>query len=407
MNKLEDGTYNAIGSFCYSCLSLFFMVAITRINGLEDAGAFSLMFALCNLLYGVGIYSGRVYQVSDRSKGVGDVDYLTQRVITTGLMFIVGVIVICFEGKYKANLLLGALILIFRCLDSISEVFYGIMQKHGKLGMVGKSMIVKSIGIIMLFLVADIIVRNVCVAFVSVIGITIAEMVICEYPEVSGYLKRNTNWESVKKIFRKGIYACLIMLLSNYMVSAPKYALADVVSAKEQAVFNIISMPASIVVLCAGFVVQPFVVDMTEYYKTKQYGSLRGCFMICSGIVIFAALLCLLAGYYYGVPVLSVVYGTDISSYLTEMTVILVGAVFAGEFNVLIAVLTIMSRTKMVMVITGIISAITYCMSFVMTQRYGLAGGAMTYALTIGFAAMCSLLAYQTVLVSEENKKIL
>ena len=86
-DKLKKNTiWNTIGITFNSFNSLFFLIIINRINGVNTAGIFSFSFSIACLLYIVGIYSGRIYQVSDTKKELTDMEYLVHKIITCLLM---------------------------------------------------------------------------------------------------------------------------------------------------------------------------------------------------------------------------------------------------------------------------------------------------------------------------------
>ena len=66
--------WNIIGTTFNAFNSLFFMIIITRVNGLENAGIFTLAFSTACILYIIGIYAGRIYQVTEASKEITDKD---------------------------------------------------------------------------------------------------------------------------------------------------------------------------------------------------------------------------------------------------------------------------------------------------------------------------------------------
>lgn len=381
-SKLKSGTLNAIGSFSYSCLSLFFMVVITRINGLEQAGVFSLLYALVNLVYNIGVYSGRTYHVSDHSKGITDKDYLYQRILTTALMAIVGLAVCIVNEKYRMDMMMALLLITIRCLDSISEVFYGMMQKHYHLDQVGISMTMKTAGVVLAFTVADFITRNVYVSFAGALAVIVLEMVVYEYKNISCYLRTDAKVENVIRIFKSGIYACLLAVFVNYLTSAPKYALAEYVSSEKQAVFNIIFMPATVIVLCAYFIVQPFIVDMSKHYQEQDMKSFSKCLNLCLLACFGIGCISIVGGYFFGVPFLNALYGADVTDYKLDFLIVLFGAILLGMFQIMSAAFTIMNRTKMLMIVTGITSAITWIASKVLTKIFGFRGGSLSFVVT-------------------------
>ena len=61
-NKIEkEFIWNMIGSGFAAFNSLFFMIIVTRINGIKEAGVFTLCYTTASILYIIAIYSGRKY----------------------------------------------------------------------------------------------------------------------------------------------------------------------------------------------------------------------------------------------------------------------------------------------------------------------------------------------------------
>ena len=83
--------WNMIGTTFNSFNSLFFMIIVTRMNGLDMAGIFTFAFSTACLFYVVGVYSGRVYQVTDVNRKYKFGEYLALRVVVVTIMFIIGI----------------------------------------------------------------------------------------------------------------------------------------------------------------------------------------------------------------------------------------------------------------------------------------------------------------------------
>ena len=65
MIKNRNFIWNMIGNSLNSFLSLFLLIIVTRINGIELSGIFSYAFTLTLILQMISNYGGRIYQVSD------------------------------------------------------------------------------------------------------------------------------------------------------------------------------------------------------------------------------------------------------------------------------------------------------------------------------------------------------
>ena len=74
-NLKKSYIWNTIGSGFNSFNSLFFLIIVTRINGIKEAGIFTFSFATAAMLYIIAIYSGRTYQVTETIKDIGDNEF--------------------------------------------------------------------------------------------------------------------------------------------------------------------------------------------------------------------------------------------------------------------------------------------------------------------------------------------
>lgn len=136
--------WNIIGTTFNAFNSLFFMIAITRINGLEDAGIFTIAFSTACILYMIGIYAGRIYQVTENNKTISDKDYIANRIISSIVLVIISIVFVMIRkyDLYKSSIFVT--LAIYKALEAISEVFYGIMQKNNRLNQARKIFIYKS-----------------------------------------------------------------------------------------------------------------------------------------------------------------------------------------------------------------------------------------------------------------------
>lgn len=115
--------WNAVGSTISSFISLFLLVLVTRINGLETAGIFTYSFSTACLFYTIAVYYGRVYQVTD-SENYSDSDYIYNRITTCFLMLIISIFfaIIKQYSFYKTTILL--LLCFFKSIEAFGECLY-------------------------------------------------------------------------------------------------------------------------------------------------------------------------------------------------------------------------------------------------------------------------------------------
>ena len=140
--------------------SLFFLIFVNRINGVDLAGIFSYGFSIACLLYVVGIYQGRVFQVSDISSNLTNREYLAHKFLTCGLMILLTFIYVGIRDySFEKNVIL-ILLCLYKCIEAFDETLYAYLQKNDELYIAGKSMFIRSFVGIIVFLLVDLVSHN-------------------------------------------------------------------------------------------------------------------------------------------------------------------------------------------------------------------------------------------------------
>ena len=161
-NKIlkKDFIWNTLGSLIHAFNSLFFLIIVTRINGIENSGIFSYGFTISNIFLTVAMFGGRNYQITDEKKEFSDNQYKNFRYFTTILSVVLfSLLFLVFNYPIYKYLIIILLILV-RSLESISDVYFGILQKNNKLYLVGISLFLKNLISLIAFIVTDYIFKN-------------------------------------------------------------------------------------------------------------------------------------------------------------------------------------------------------------------------------------------------------
>ena len=165
--------WNVLGTGLNAFNSLFFMIIVTRLNGVDQAGIFTIAFSTACIIYFVGVYAGRIYQVTELNKEITDKEFIVNRAISTILMLILVILFSVIRGYnlYKSTMFL--LLTLYKALEAFSDVLYGILQKNDRLEIVGKSFFMKALFSVILFFIIDYITKNMIISTISIIFVNI------------------------------------------------------------------------------------------------------------------------------------------------------------------------------------------------------------------------------------------
>lgn len=385
-NKLRKNfIWNMIGSTINAFMSLFLMILVTRINGLDQAGVFTFAFSLSCLLQVIGVFSGRAYQVTERDKKITDSDFIRNKTLTCFMMLLVSFIYLGFHHYDLSKNLIIILLVFYKLLEAFAEVFYGIIQKNGDLYKVGISLSLKSVISILLFAIINIVTKNLIFAIFSIVFTQILILVLYDIRNANKYLvKTKANKSHVLLIMRGGVTIFIVTLLTQYVINAPKYAIDSLSTNEIQTIYGIIAMPATIIILIGQFLIHPFLTKLSLLLKQKKMREFHQ--------VIFKMLVCIFligvvadfVAYLIGIPFLELVYGVSLSKYKIDLLIIISGASFYGMAYILSNALITMRDNTSQMIIFILVSILSYFVSRYFVMKSALQGASLSYLISMG-----------------------
>lgn len=382
-NFKKNFIWNMFGMTFNSFNSLFYMIIITRINGTNDAGIFTLAFSIACLVFYIGTYAGRVYQVTDSSKIVSTSDYVVHRLIAFGILIITSFVYSLIMGYSNQKLIIVLLLCLLKGLEALSDVFYGILQKNDYLYKAGFSLTIKSLLSITVFFVTDIASHNVVLSILSMILVWGLMLLFYDIP--SSYRIEKFNWnvnkENIFFLFKDGFFVFLINFFSVYIVNAPKYAADGVLTNSMQAVFGIVLMPATLVSLAVQYLIQPYLKKMAIYYERGDINSFNNIIMKLFLFTVVFGIVCLVGAYILGIPVLSLVYGINLIEYRIQLEIIILGAIFYS-LSIILSAAMITTRYTFIQFLIYVLTAIIgFVLSNFFISIFKLNGAVLSYIL--------------------------
>ena len=189
--------WNIIGTGFNAFNSLFFMIAITRINGVDNAGIYTIAYSTACILYMIGIYAGRIYQVTESNKTITNKDYIFNRMISCSIIFVISILFVIIKryDMYKSSIFI--ILALYKSLEAFSDVLYGILQKNNFLDKAGKSCFIKALLSLIVFILIDIFTHNLIIACLSIVGVYLVIILFYDYRQVRNFIG-NTEKVEIK-----------------------------------------------------------------------------------------------------------------------------------------------------------------------------------------------------------------
>lgn len=404
-NFNKNFIWNIIGTTFNSFNSLFFMIIVTRLNGTNDAGIFTLAFSTACILYIIGVYAGRIFQVTDKDE-INDKEYIANRIITTILMVIISIGFVLIKGYdiYKASVFI--IICIYKALEAFSDVLYGILQKNNVLYKVGKSFFIKALASLVTFFVVDIITKNVIASSLMIVLMNILVLIIYDIPNILKFvdIKQNIRKEKVFRIFKTGFFIFAISFLGLYIMNAPKYAIDDYLNEHIQAIYGIIIMPATVIGLFAQFIIHPYLNTIVDFYENKKMKEIKNIETKIILVIIALGVICIAGAYLLGIPVLEFIYGLELSEYRINLVVIILGSTLSVVGTIYSSILTTIRKTFIQFIIYCIVTVVAMISSYLFTYYFQINGATAAYFIIMALQFLLYCIFTNIILTKMEKK---
>lgn len=404
-NLRKNTIWNIIGTGINAFASLIFMIIATRINDVYEAGVFSLAFSVATLLNVVGTYAGRIYQVTERKK-ISNKEFLINRVITCLLMCLIATIFVVTKN-YEAEKIIVILLLCFlKMLEAFCDVVYAFLQKNDELYKVGLTLTLKNVIGLMVFFVVDLKTKNLIISIISFIAVYIIITIVYDFSQshMKEQIKGKIRKENIIDIFRNGFPTFAVTFFNMYIINASKYAIDDIMTDDYQAIFGIIVMPATVMILLAQFMVHPFLNMITDCIHQKDYKSINKFLLKITILLALIGVVAIVFCYFIGIYILEFIYGITLIDYNSCLSIILAGSIFSALTSVIITVLIAMRHTLVQMIVYIVVSVIAFLLSHMLVLSYGIVGASINYSMIMIINCIIFFLIY-AILVKRDKEK--
>jgi len=176
--------------------------------------------------------------------------------------------------------------------------------------------------------------------------------------------------------------------LNQYLANAPRFAIHANLGDEQLGVFAIIYMPAVAINMLSLFVFRPLLTRMALRWTEGKRGEFfsivrRGLLTTALAFVLVA-----LVTYFIGAPLLTLVFGTDVSDYVPELMVLVLGGALNAAGVILYYALATMRRLRAVLVAFLIAGGTAYVAAAPLVRSYAMMGASLAYASTMALLAI-------------------
>ena len=393
----RDYLWNTAASLMSSLAVVIMGVAIVR-SGATDSfaraqyGLFTLALAIGQQYQTVGLYEVRPFHVPDVRRRFDFGTYLSTRLLTCLVM--VGLIAYhswtaSTKEPYPAFTVIAAMALL-RIFDAFEDVYYSEFQRSGRLNIAGKACFARIFTTTFLWSGLYWFTQDLLTSTLITFAVTCVVLIVAYGLPARGVfpLLPSLNVRGVAGILWECLPLFVAAFLNQYLANAPRFAIHAALGDEELGVFAIIYMPAVAINMLSLFVFRPLLTRMALRWTEGKRGEFfsivrRGLLTTAGAFAIVAAVT-----YMIGPPLLTLVFGTDVSGYVGELMVLVLAGALNAASVILYYALATMRRLRAVLAVFVAAGATAYLLAPALTRSLAMMGASLAYAATMGLLAL-------------------
>lgn len=388
-NPKKAFLWNIIGSISYSASSFLYLLIVTRLCGVQQAGFFSLSYATAQLLLQIGRYGMRTYQATDLNHKYLFSEYKVSRIISCAVMMLLGIIysIASFSGEY---IIISSFIILLKMTDAVEDVFHGNLQQKYHVEIMGKMLAAKNIYSAVSFTVILFITRNLYFTCTVVSLTTLALCLVintrASQKYVSGMESGSFSFSHVWELLKICTPLFIGTFLSLLLYNIPKYAMSSTMSDEYQTYYSILFMPSFVISLMCEFLFKPLITTIAGLWWERKIKDFVIYVLRIIGILLVCCIGIVFAGHILGRTLLELIYGVDLSPYKLHFIVLLIGGGISAEVYMIYNILIAIRHGECLLPVYSVTAVLTILPARRMVSTWGVMGAALNYLLS------CSIL---------------
>ena len=388
-------SWTLIGNVVYAGCQWGMLVVLAKLGSPEMVGQFALGLAITAPVFMFANLQLRAVQATDAKQKYLFGDYIGLRIITTSISLVAILGIVLLAGYRPETVLIFLLLGLARAFESISDVFYGLLQRHERMDRIAKSMMIKgplslaglSLGVYLsgavIWGVVGLAVAWACILFAYDVrsGILIINSNSKKINKNSSLIKDglNPHWMAGRllKLTWLALPLGLVMMLISLNTNIPRYFIKHYLGERELGIFAAMAyiiVAGAQVVQALGQSASP---RLAKYYAAGKRSEFRALIfkLISIGIVLGAVgiIIALLAGR----EILTLLYRSEYAQYGDTFILLMVAAGVTYVSSFLGYGMTAARYFRAQALLFALVSVSTAAFCFLLIPGRGLVGAAL------------------------------
>jgi O-antigen/teichoic acid export membrane protein len=399
----ENFVWTLAGNLVYAGCQWGMLVVLAKLGTPEWVGQFALGLAVTAPILLFANLQLRAVQATDVTDQYQFGHYLALRLLMLGLAAVSFVVVIVAGNFGVATALVVAAVGLAKIFESLSDVFYGLLQKHERMDRIAKSMMIKGPLSLCALAAGTYLTQSVAVGVVAMAAVWLCVLLFYDIRNGKAMLRAVTAawamtrpWQPLwsKTTLRRLAWLAaplgVVMMLNSLNVNLPRYFVEHHLGQWQLGIFAALAylqVAESTVINALGQSATPRLAAHFAAHRSRLFRRLN---LQLLGIGLAIGCVGVLVAVFFGRALLTLIYRPQYAEYSDTFVVLLTGAALANVAAFLGYGLTAARRFRIQIPLLLGESAILTVACFYLVPKFGLTGAASAFVIAKGFLIVSS-----------------
>lgn len=383
--------WNTVGNLFYGICTWIITILVVHLTDYNEAGYLALAISMTNTYEQIAWFNMRNYQVTDATGKFSDSQYVSSRVISCTVAFALLVV-----AALTGNSLYQALCIIaympIRIAEAVSDVCHGINQKKERYDFIGKSFILRGIGMVGVFSVGLIVLKKLAIVLLltAIYQLMVSLFFDCRKTFSLTEIKLKLFDKELLKLYRDCLPLVIFAFFMSNQNNYTKEMIQSLCGNDILGIYASIASPTIAVQMIAAAMFAPFLPGLSVLLAEKAYDKFNAKLLKIYAAFVGMAVVVMIGAVLLGRWGLALLYPDNILDhyefFLPVVIVTILNAIVLVMQGIMVAIRKIWLMT-IGMVVDFVILALTI-RPFI--ERFGANGGSyaqiLAYAIYIPFA---------------------
>jgi O-antigen/teichoic acid export membrane protein len=398
------------GTSLYAGCQWGMLSAIAKLGSPSIVGQFTLGLAITAPVFMFTNLQLRAVQATDVNAECGFADYFTLRLTATLLGLITIAALLPFVVSSPAVRLVVLLVAVSKCIECMSDVTAGLLQREEKLKRVAISLMLRGGGSVLVFSLTFAWLRNLAVSVAAMSGVWLAVVLLYDVPNARALIDRHSGFfrferRDLLRLMMLGLPLGWVATLGSLTVNIPRYFLQHYLGLADQGVYASLAYLVVVINLIVAALSVSVTTRLARLFADGDHRQFVRLLTKLSMIGVLIALIGAPIALLVGRPLLTLLYRREYAEHvgLLSLFVGIAGITTIGSFLFCGLTAARTFRVQVPVYFAGMVVAAAG--SFLFVPRYGLIGAGIALLLSTVTLILGGLWMMHRVLVTKLHQQ--